>query len=288
MGVREVRHFIFAVLTVFIFVTPAWCDGAESPEEVVITTPVYRPLSDFDQRLGSYEYEVSWQGIPAASLKLNIEREGLRYRVTATARTFSAIDVFYKLRYRAESTLSAVNLMPYRTVIDHRENSRFKNTDIEYLDNGDIRSIRFKRGKGSQTMQFKPNNHMLEPVSAAFLARSLDWDVGDVRYFDTFSGKDRYLIAITATREVEMTVNGLPRTVIVVEPRVQRLNGEAKERKLRQAEIYVTKDKAREILQIKSEVFIGTVTTALVAFTPSSRPRPGTSVAQGKQLIFFE
>jgi len=260
---------------------------AEIPAAAVqISTPAYTPLEgDFEPALGSYEYDVSWQGIPAATVNVEITQDGPRYRIVAAAETASAIDLFYRLRYRAEGIISALDLLPVRTVIDQRENSRHKNTRISFLESGEIESVRWKSGKDTEVIRFNPNNFTLDPFSAAFLARSLPWESGQVREFDTFNGKTRYLISLTAREKIRMTVNGTPRDVWVISPRVRNLTNPEKAGKLREAKIYVTADSSREILQIVSEVFIGSVTTKLASFAPA-RVLPPVQVAQRQRVAF--
>lgn len=259
---------------------------AISPSEVVIQTPVYRPqFPDFDPPLGKYTYTVSWQGIPAATVTADIEQDGEHYLIEATARTYSGIDLIYRLRYTAQGVLSKSDLMPIRTVIDNRENSRHKRSEIEFKEDGTIHSVFMKKGEEPEIYSFDPENFTLDPFAAAFLARSLDWQPGQVRKFDTFNGKSRYLITLTAEERTTVKVNGEERDVWVVSPYVEKLTDMTSKQKLRKAWIYITADKAREILMIKSEVFIGTVKTKLVEFTPSIRPNAGTQVAQIPQKI---
>lgn len=258
--------------TLFIFATAALAQSEKvyiAPQDVRVKTPAYKPsFEEFDPPLGVYKYEVSWQGIPAAEATVSIEQDSVNYRVSTQARTFSAIDLFYKLRYRAEGTISALTLQPTRTTIVQQENSRFKETNLVFHPDGSIESHYVDKGKDPQSITFNPQNGTFDPFSAAFMARSLDWELGASRSFDTYNGRSRYLITLTATELVEMNVNGKPRKVFVIVPKVQNLSNSEQSKKLREAKIYVTADKRREVLQISSSVFVGTVTTRLVAFEP--------------------
>lgn len=258
-----------------------------SPDLVQISTPVYSPgLGDFSPAVGTYLYRVSWQGLPAAEITLDVNESGLYYRVNTKARTFSAIDLFYKLRYKAEGLISAVDFRPRRTNINVKENSREKNVEITFLENGEIRSVREQKGKDTQVLQFNPNNFTLDPFSAAFLARSLEWREGDTKHFDTFNGKSRYLISLTCVEKKPLLLNGVNRDVFVISPKVENLTTINGPKKLREAKIYLTADKQREILKITSEVFIGSVTTKLLSFTPAARQPYMAKAGGGKQLYY--
>lgn len=237
--------------------------------QVTVSTPVYRPeLSTYRPTFGTYEYTVSWEGIPAADVSITVEPDQDNLRVIAKAETYSGIDLFYRLRYHSEGFLSALDLSPQRSVTDDQQNSKIKNVKIDYLDNGDIRAVRSQVGKETKVLQFSPNNFTLEPFSASMIARSLPWQIGQSRDFDTFNGKTRYLITISCIGRETMEVNDEEKPVLVFSPKVLNLTNPAANSKLRDAKIYITDDSERRLLSIVSEVFVGSVYTELNKFTP--------------------
>ncbi|MEZ4754203.1 MAG: DUF3108 domain-containing protein [Bdellovibrionota bacterium] len=258
-------------VAVGLYLQPASAQEDITADKVKISTPVYKPAFDeFTPALGEYKYVTSWQGIPAADLTVTVSRESDKYRVISLVKTYSGIDLFYKLRYRAEGLISAYTLLPERTLINQTENSRVKSTEIIF-ENGKIRSVYASRGSEPEVLNFDPGNFTLGPFSAAFLARSLRWEVGDVKEFDTYVGKARYLVKLTAKSKTKMELNGKKIPVWEIKPEVLKLTSAKQPGKLRDASIYVTADDKREILQIKSEVFIGNVYTELTEFTPFQR-----------------
>ncbi len=274
---RTSQWMLGAVLLIAVAAGQASAASADDlqPQEISITTPIYRPyLEDFTPALGTYKYNVTWQGIPAADVSISVARDGRQYRVSTEVKTLKGIDLIYKLRYKASAEFSAIDFLPQRSEYHQRENSRVKDTEITFLPNGEILSVR-KKGNEVQRLQFDPRNFTLDPFSAAFLARSLDWKKGATKYFDTFEGKNRYLVSLTATNKINMLINGREREVWVITPKVRKLGSDDKKKKLRDARIYLTADSRREIIMIESEVFIGTVKTKMVSFAPST-----TSVAQ--------
>jgi hypothetical protein len=266
---------------------PVQAGGEVSMDQIDVVTPVYRPdFGKFQLPQGTYTYEVSWQGIPAARATLDVFRDGAVYRVETKARTNSAIDLLYKLRFEAEAAFSSESFVPRYSYSAKHENSKSGDTTIKFLPDGYVSAVRTEKGKDPKYLKFQPRNFMLDPFSAAFLARSLKWRMGETKYFDTFNGKTRYLIALTALDKVSMTVNGQVKPVWVISPKVTKLTEKKDDKKLRKAFIYVTDDKARDILQIKSEVFVGTVTTKLVSY--SAMPEATAVVkAQRPQKVIF-
>ncbi len=252
-------------------------------DEVEIVTPFYRPEPEnFSPRFGTYTYNVSWQGIPAGILELCLTQSGNDYRIEANARTNKFIDFFYRLRFSTEALVSTDTLHPKISVYDSHQNKRREKTEIEFLPGGEIHSTHKDHRGTVKELRFKPNNLTLDPFSAVFLALSLPWEIGDTRVFDTFTGKSRYLVELTAIEKTTITVKGTDQEAIVISPRVKnltRIDPSEGEDKLRGARIYVSTDPAREILKISGDVFIGTVDTDMIAFSPSESEITRTSSA---------
>lgn len=243
--------------------------------QVCVSTPAYTPASSFNPLLGRYSYTVSWNGIPAASIELELDRLDDEYQIRASARTAKGIDIIYKLRYESQAVLEADTLRPKRSFSVVRTNSKKKTTELEFLPGGEILSMR-KNDRGRvKTQKFDPDNFTLDPYSAGLLALSQEWKVGESRRFDMFSGKSRYLIEFFAVEQTELTVNERKRQAIVLIPMIKKLNDtehDDKEKKLRQARIFISADQPRELLKVSSDLLFGSLDTEMVDFTPSPKP----------------
>lgn len=250
----------------------ARADDYIPPDLVKVTTPLYRPARvAYKPRPGIYEYSVGWEGITAASCSLTVREDGSRYFITAAARTYSGVDLLYKLRYEARGLLKSDDLSSISLSIDHRENSRHKTIEMRF--EPDANKISAVRQTGDiaanqKYVEFSPNNQTLDPIGAAFLARSLDWNVSDVRHFDVFNGKSRYFITLTAVDRRNIRFQGRERPTIVISPQVRNLTTTKPRSKLRQAFIFVSDDEDRDILRIESSVFIGSVSVDLESYSP--------------------
>ena len=281
--IRASRHSVYAVsssitsaffslVLLGICSMPVRADDYISPELVKVTTPFYRPgLEDFSPPMGTYNYTVSWQGISAASAAVTFAKKDDKYIVEAAAKTYSGIDLLYKLRYTATGVLAMSDLSPISLTIDHQENSRIKNIEVLFSPNsGEVSSTRTRVGSTEKkVLKFQPNNLTLDPIGAGFLARSLDWKVGESKTFDVFNGKSRYLITLTAVNRETIEHQGKLHDCFVISPRVRNLTTTKAVEKLREAFIYVTADKRRDVLKIVSSVFIGSVVTELESFVPA-------------------
>jgi len=261
---------IIHILPLFARTTP--------PGQVCISTPTYVPPSSFKPLLGRYSYSVSWNGIPAGSIELELNRKDDDYEIHAKARTAKGIDLVYKLRYESQTVLAADTLKPKHSLAVVQTNSKEKTTELEFLPDGKISSKRKNHQGRVKTLKFNSDNFTLDPFSAAFLALSQEWKVGENRRFDLFSGKSRHLIELSAVEKTELKVNGAKRPAIVIIPTlIKKLNvtKETKKKKLRQAKIYISADQRREILKISSDLLFGSVNTEMVGFTPTTdKPAP--------------
>jgi hypothetical protein len=273
------RKISFLITIFFLFSMNAFSQAIPA-EDIHVTTPVYHPqVGKIDYPLGTYNYTVSWQGIPAAEASITVDQDGFYYNIKASANTYSGVDIFYKLRYSVLGKVSSVDFTPVKTEINHFENSKEKSVNITYLDNGDIKAVRSQVGKNSKSIVFDPKNFTLEPISSGLLARGIDWHVGKTIELDTFNGKSRYLIRLTCKEKASIEVNDKTQDVWVISPSVTKLTDPDSPNKLREANIYLTADEKRDVLLIESEVFIGTVKTSLDSFQPLPK-QGGQTVAQ--------
>jgi hypothetical protein len=253
---------------------------------IKVSTPNHsNEISGFNPKLGVFTYQAAWEGIPAAEAKIELEADGLHYFVNISVKTYSAIDVFYRLRYDARGVIGAQSFMPLKSVYDHKENSKTRLTEISYLESGEVRSYRKRDSKEPEVMQFNPNNFMYDPFSMAFIARGLKWELGSKKYFDVFNGKSRYLITLEAIEKTTLSVNGSDRDVWVISPQVDNLTSRKNNKKLRSAKIYVSADADREILKISSSVFVGEVSAKLISFEPPKAP--GETTLASNRLEYF-
>lgn len=229
-------------------------------------------LAEFHPPLGTYHFIVTWKGIRAARAEVTVEKEGDYYKLHTTAKTQRPIDAFYRFRYKGKSLIASDNVIPVKTETRRKKNRSEKRLSISIDEQGEIEAVEteFRRGRprGTKTTKLKTEGFTLDPFSAALLARSLEWNPGVARQFDTFTGSGRYLITLSCTGKEEIKIRGAILQAWVVQPNIQRLDKPEKKSKLRSARIYISADDAREILMIKSSVAVGSVTLRLDKFTP--------------------
>jgi hypothetical protein len=259
--------------------TPAANADYIPPSQVVVRTKTYRPQeTNFPQ--GSYDYQISWQGIPVGSASIRVGttfRDGKKMLdVEATARSGKALRLFYDLRHRSESIFSAQELKPVEFLSRQTENSRFTNLKITFSPAGFIAAkiTKGKLGSGgkSEEVSFRSGNATFDPISAAFLARSLRVDPSEDPSIDVFNGEDRYLISLHLVGRDKIKVAGKEYDAFKMEPSVRKLTDTQGEKRVRKVYLWVSADGRRDVLKVESEVLLGSVSAKLVRFVPEASP----------------
>lgn len=258
------------LLILSFFVAAAHAEYIQ-PSAVKVSTKNYYPKhSDFS--IGEYVYRISWQGIPVASAKVLVnepDSSGI-WKVSAGAKTGDWISVLYTLRFDSESSFNRDNFKPKLFTSKQIENSRKKVKEVKFLPGGMIQTEAYKDGKKDETITFQSENQTLDPISAAFLARSLPIKIGSKKSFDVFNGKHRYLITFTVDGKENLKLkNKKVVECFRVTPTVVKLTDTEGEKRLRSARIWITTDDKREVVKLESSVLIGSVRAELERFIPS-------------------
>lgn len=270
------------VLVVLSFLAqPAAADYIQ-PEQVSIKTESYVPRdTNFD--FGTYDYAVNWQGIPVAKSSVAVipgrTENGVKtITVRATVETSSVIALFYKLKHVSESVFRADSMAPIIFSSVQTENSRTKSREVRFGNEGQISSTLWSWKTGAAVPEeqhdFKSENTTVDPITATFLARSLEVNEGQEVGFDVFNGKHRFLITLKRGATEKVKVNRIVQEAFRVTPGVKKLTDTEGEKRLREATIWVSTDGRRNILKLESKVFVGAVRAELIRFTPST-PSPG-------------
>jgi len=266
----------FQLLSISFLLLLSYPAAAEyiPPSEISVSTPAITPeVKEF--REGVYYYDVSWQGVVVASIRIVVERGNLGSEtppyayVRVTAKSAKVIDLFYKLRHTSESLFRSDTFAPISYFTFQRENSRKKYREVLFTDSGKIRSRRWKNGKSRGDLEFETGNPTLDPITAAFLARTPQLEIGKSVTVDVFNGKHRFLITFSVDAKDTIQVGEVQREAYKVVPRVTRLTDTKEERRLKSAALWISADKSRDILRLESDVWIGSVKAEFDRYEPS-------------------
>lgn len=228
------------------------------PDRIPLYEPRFRPFDGGEEAL----YRGSWNGIPVATADVRTSAiwiDGKKYyQVRVQARTSKVLDLFWKMRDTVVSVFEAETLQPYRYSLKQRENRRRIDTKASFHPESNKWRIHRKKGKKNKTYEFVSAG-TLDPVTAVYLARSLDFKVGDRFYFNVFGGKSRYRLTLDVVSRERIELDAGVYEAFKIVPRIKNVTKSGHAEKLRQATVWISADQKRIPLMIASEVFIGNV-----------------------------
>jgi len=236
------------------------------PEAVPVYQPKYFPFDGGEKGV----YQASWNGmISVASAEIYTtptEIDGKKvYQVRVEAKTSKVLDLIWKMRDTISSTFDAKALSPSHFKFSQRENSKIIDTEARY--NGLTKRWAVNRrqvGKKPKVYEFDSQN-TLDPITAVYLARTVDFKVGDRLYFKIFGGRYRYILELTVERKepVEMASGRVIEAYKVI-PRIQNITKRGYAERLNEAAIWISADERRMPIKLSSKILFGSVYLELV------------------------
>jgi hypothetical protein len=232
---------------------------------------------DFKPRLGKYYYNVSFNNVNIGNANIIIDRDGDLYKVQVNAQSVGMVDSLYRLRYRGESTYGTDPLSPVETKMQQEVRSTEKDTTIKFQDNGAIRAVEKKSENGNKVKydvrKVQTDRFTIDPFSATYLVRGLDWKVGVEKVFDVYPGKYQYELRLKCDSLVTININGEKRKAWVIIPKVTNLDpekrAEALKKKPMSTKIYVSADELKDVLKIEASHALGNFRVLMVRFDPA-------------------
>ena len=237
------------------------------------TRPVTLQDSEgFKPRLGTYFYLARWEGAEAFEATVLVQKMDDVYRVVVDSRTTGPVDWIFKIRYRGEGHIRSEDFAPVKSVLTEEKRKRSKETQINYLDDGGIEVVQTRTKKKekprTRARTIQPEKRVLEPFSAAFLARRFDWSEGEIQQFEVITGNRTYLVTLVCQGKTIVEESGKKFDAWVIRPAVKNLTKPKKKSKITKTKLYVSADPHKELLKMKSETKAGTVVLKMKSFVP--------------------
>jgi hypothetical protein len=182
------------------------------------------------------------------------------YQVRVDAKTSKALDLIWKMRDVISSTFDGKSLAPSHYLFNQRENSRIIDTEAKLDVNTKRWAVnRQQNGKRPRTYEFDSQN-TFDPISAVYLARSLDFKVGDKLFFKIFGGRYQYLLELFVEKKEPVELpSGKTVDAYKVVPRVQNLKKSGYASRLTEAAIWISADERRLPVKLSSKIAFGSV-----------------------------
>ncbi|MBI2361601.1 MAG: DUF3108 domain-containing protein [Deltaproteobacteria bacterium] len=244
------------------------CGGFAAPPPAVQPAPS-RPQRSFDppDHAEKTVYHASWNGIPVASATIEaapVVVEGKQlYRVQVRAASWKYLDLIWKMRDTIESIFDHKTLNPRRFVFRQRENSKTINTTANFDPGSNKWVVHRQQGRKVREYEFVSAN-TLDPILATYLARSLDFVVGDTVVLEVFGGKSRYQVSLDVVGRERISLKSGDFDAYRIVPRIRNLNRTGYAGRVREATVWISADKWRRPLRMVTQVFIGNVNIEMV------------------------
>lgn len=260
---------LFAILSVLGLLTGSVSQAGEAtikPENLPVYTPKFYPFEKGEKEV----YHATWNGLfSVATAEVTTSSsmvDGKKvYQVRVDAKTSKALDLIWKMRDTISSTFDSKSLSPSHYLFNQRENSRIIDTEAKLdLTNKRWAVRRQQPGKRTKIYQFDSQN-TFDPVTAVYLARSVDFKVGDKLYFKIFGGRYHYLLELfVEKKEPVALLTGKTVEAYKIVPQVQNLKKSGYANRLREAAIWISADERRLPVKLSSKILFGSVQLDLV------------------------
>jgi hypothetical protein len=254
--------------TAFALVTISFAPAAEAP--VSPTVPTYRPKFQLFETGEKQMYLAHWNGlISVATAEITTTPtiiDGKKvYQVKVQAKSSKLLDLIWKMRDTITSTFDAKAFAPSRFTFRQRENSKVIDTEARYSEFTKRWAVnRQEAGKKLKVYEFDSQN-TLDPITAVYLARSIDFKVGDRLYFKIFGGKYQYLLELRIdSKEPVKLPSGKSVEAYKIIPFLQNIAKEGYASRLNEASVWISADERRLPIRISSKIFVGSVYLELV------------------------
>jgi hypothetical protein len=123
---------------------------------------------------------------------------------------------------------------------------------------------REQKGKKPRIYEFDSQN-TLDPITAAYMARAVDFKIGDRLYFKVFGGRYQYLLELrVAGREPVQLPSGKSVEAYKIIPFVQNLTKNGYAARLNEATVWISADERRLPIKLSSKITFGTVELELI------------------------
>lgn len=229
--------------------------------------PRYRPHFYPFEGGENAEYRATWNGIPVGSAEIQtvpLIIDGKKYyQVRVRARTWRYLDLIWKMRDSIESVFEAKSLNPRSFAFRQRENRKRIDTTARFDVSSKKWAVHRQQGNNIKDYEFVSESTM-DPISAIYLARSLNLRVGETLRLDVFGGNSRYRVSLNIAGREQISVQSGVYEAYKIIPRVVNLTSSGYAGRVRQAIVWISADAQRRPLKIVGQVFIGSVYIELV------------------------
>lgn len=233
-----------------------------------VAAPIYRPLLG-PAPLGRSEYRFTWSGMPVARAAVEVREigdvSGRALTVQVSGATSPAVDLLWRYRFDARSLVRVAPFGPGSFEADVCENRRLARTVIEYPEHGD-RIRAFRQAKGLlKEITFRSTN-TFDVAASLLLVLNLDYVPGAHFEIDTFTGTNRYRVAVDVEALEALTRDGRRQDAWRLRVLARDLDEgtDAQRESGRATHVWVGAERPRRLLRARTHTRVGLITAELV------------------------
>jgi len=255
--------FIVAILAIS---APQAGEATINLESLPAYQPKFHPFGAGEKAL----YRAHWNGlISVATAEITVTPtvvEGKNvYYVKVEAKSSRVLDLIWKMRDTITSTFDAKAFAPSLFTFRQRENSKVVDTEARYSESAKRWAVnRQERGGKAKFYEFNSQN-TLDPITTVYLARSIDFKVGDRLYFKVFGGKYQYLLELRVDAKEPINMpSGKTVEAYKIIPYIQNITKNGYASRFNEATVWISADERRVPVKLSSKIFVGSVYLDLV------------------------
>jgi hypothetical protein len=211
-------------------------------------------------------FEAQWGFIPAGEAVLEVfptkTLNGVKSRhFVMTARTHPFIDLFYKVRDRIDSY---VDVAMTHSILYRKQKRGRSRKDVVVAYNWKNQKARYsKNGKMRRLISIQPGS--FDPLSVFYAFRLHELKEGLVIKVPVTDGKKCVMGIARVIKRENINVNGRTYDTYLVEPDLEHIGGVFEKSKNAKLHIWVTADKRRIPVRVKSKVIVGSFVGELIS-----------------------
>jgi hypothetical protein len=211
-----------------------------------------------------FEYDLTWTGIKAGTSTLEIIDNGNSIKIISTAKSAKWVSVFYTVDDRVESILTKNK---YEQFIGQPVNYRIKlregryKRDKEVIFRHDVSKATYIDHLNNEKQEFDMPPFILDPLSSFYYLRMINLVVGEPAYVTIFDSKKVWDVEVQVLGKEKVSLTSGEVDTILVKP---LMKSEGIFYKKGDIYIWLTDDKKRIPVKLKTKVAVGSVTATLV------------------------
>lgn len=219
----------------------------------------------------TYQYRVTWNGIPAADATVALtqlpEADPPTARVWVDLRTNRFVDLFWSLRAQSWADVEAGTLRPLHFAFERRINGKPESTHVEAEGDG-LLTGRYARPLRYRLIEVNDAD-AVDPIAAVLRVRNALPAVGDRTAYDIFTGEARYRIELYRYDSEPIDVPAGRFAAARIEPVIWRVDQGGRDTRVRNLVFWVTEAAPHTLLRIRSDLFIGALYADLIGWSRS-------------------